>query len=73
MFGRLRRVLGEREGWLVQAAFFAIMHLSPVIFPTHFAMGLILGWLRMRTGSLLPGMILHGLWNAACILIELYQ
>jgi membrane protease YdiL (CAAX protease family) len=73
IFGRLRRVLGEREGWQVQAAFFAILHLSPVIFPTHFAMGLIFGWLRMRTGSLLPGMILHALWNAASILLELYQ
>jgi membrane protease YdiL (CAAX protease family) len=73
MFDRLRRVLGEREGWLVQAAFFSILHLSPVIFPTHFAMGLIFGWLRMRTGSLLPGMILHAAWNAVNIILELYQ
>jgi membrane protease YdiL (CAAX protease family) len=73
IFDRLRRVLGDREGSLVQAAFFSILHLSPVIFPTHFAMGLILGWLRMRTGSLLPGMILHASWNAVNIVLELYQ
>jgi len=30
-------------------------------------------WLRIRTGSLLPGMILHAAWNAANILLELYQ
>jgi membrane protease YdiL (CAAX protease family) len=36
-------------------------------------MGLILGWLRMRTGSLLPGMILHASWNAVNIVLELYQ
>jgi membrane protease YdiL (CAAX protease family) len=71
IFGRLRAALGEREGWLVQAAFFSILHLNPVIFPTHFAIGLILGWLRMRSGSLLPGMILHAAWNAAVILNEL--
>jgi membrane protease YdiL (CAAX protease family) len=71
IFDRLRRVLGEREGWLVQAALFSVLHLSPVIFPTHFAMGLIFGWLRMRTGSLIPGMILHAAWNAANILLEL--
>jgi hypothetical protein len=71
IFDRLSRALGEREGWLVQAAFFSVLHLSPVIFPTHFAMGLILGWLRMRTGSLIPGMILHAAWNAANILLEL--
>jgi membrane protease YdiL (CAAX protease family) len=71
IFDRLTRVLGEREGWLVQAALFSVLHLSPVIFPTHFAMGLILGWLRMRTRSLIPGMILHAAWNAANILLEL--
>src|SRR5690606_26723575 len=37
---RLHLVLGEREGWLVQAALFSVLHLSPVIFLTHFAMGL---------------------------------
>ena len=71
IFDRLSRVLGEREGWLVQAALFSVLHLSPVIFPTHFAMGLIFGWLRMRTRSLIPGMILHAAWNAANILLEL--
>jgi membrane protease YdiL (CAAX protease family) len=71
IFDRLRRVLGEREGWLVQAALFSVLHLSPVIFPTHFAMGLIFGWLRMRTRSLIPGMILHAAWNAANFLLEL--
>ena len=73
IFDRFRRVLGDREGWLVQAAFFSVLHLSPVIFPTHFAMGLIFGWLRMRTGSLIPGMVLHAAWNAAVILLELYR
>lgn len=71
IFDRLNKVLGEREGWLVQAALFSVLHLSPVIFPTHFAMGLIFGWLRMRTGSLIPCMILHAAWNAANILLEL--
>jgi len=71
IFDRLHRVLGEREAWLVQAALFSVLHLMPVIFPTHFAMGLIFGWLRMRTGSLIPGIILHAAWNAANILLEL--
>lgn len=73
IFDRLKRVLGEKEGWLVTAALFSVLHLAPVIFPTHFAMGLIFGWLRMRTGSLIPGMILHAAWNAANIVLELYQ
>jgi membrane protease YdiL (CAAX protease family) len=71
IFERLRRALGEREGWVVQAALFSVIHLSPVIFLTHFVMGLIFGWLRMRTGGLIAGMILHAVWNAANILLEL--
>jgi membrane protease YdiL (CAAX protease family) len=71
IFDRLRRVLGDREGWLVQAALFSVLHLSPVIFPTHFAMGLIICWLRMRTSSLIPSMVLHAAWNAGNILLEL--
>jgi len=73
IFNRLSLVLGEREAWLVQAAFFSVLHLSPVIFLTHFGMGLIFGWLRMRTRSLLPGMVLHGVWNASVILLELHR
>jgi uncharacterized protein len=73
IFERLGRVLDEREAWLVQAALFSVLHLSPVIFVTHFAMGLIFGWLRLRTRSLLPGMLLHAAWNAAVILLELRE
>ena len=69
---RLQFVLGERETWLVQAALFSVLHLSPVIFLTHFAMGLLFGWLRTRTGSLIPCLILHGAWNAAIVVAELY-
>lgn len=69
---RLQFVLGEREAWLVQAALFSVLHLSPVIFLTHFAMGLLFGWLRTRTGSLIPCIILHGAWNAAIVVAELY-
>jgi membrane protease YdiL (CAAX protease family) len=60
----LEQVGSDREAWLIQAALFSVLHLSPIIFPSHFAMGLWLGWLRRRTQSLYPGMLAHGLWNA---------
>ena len=59
--------------WLAanrQAALFSVLHSSAVIFSSHFAMGLVFGWLRMRTGSLIASMILHAAWNAANILLE---
>lgn len=68
----LAAVLTPLEAWLIQAALFSVMHLMPIVFPSHFAMGLLLGWVRLRTASLYPGMLLHGLWNALVLAQELY-
>ncbi len=68
----LERVLGEREAWLIQAALFSILHLLPMMFPSHFVMGLCFGYMRLRSRSLYPGMILHASWNALVLCEELY-
>ncbi len=57
--GSLDSVLGAKESLIVTALMFGILHLSFVSLPHLLVMGLALGWLRMRTGSLLPGMALH--------------
>jgi membrane protease YdiL (CAAX protease family) len=69
--GKLQALTGETEAWLIQAALFSVLHLSPVIFITHFGMGIALGWIRRRTQSLYPGMLIHGLWNAWVVWQEL--
>ncbi len=61
---KLGQILNPSEALIVQAALFSAAHLSPVILVTHFAMGLAFGWLRRRSGSLIPGILLHGAWNA---------
>lgn len=66
----LERTVDAREAWLIQAALFSVLHLSPIIFPSHFVMGLVLGFLRMRTRSLYPGMLLHAGWNALVVVSE---
>lgn len=68
----LENVFNQREAWLIQAALFSILHLSPIIFPSHFLMGLCLGLMRLRSQSLYPGMILHALWNAFVLSEELH-
>ena len=68
----LERVLGEREAWLIQAALFSVLHLLPMMFLSHFVMGLCFGYMRRRSKSLYPGMILHGGWNALVLYQELY-
>jgi membrane protease YdiL (CAAX protease family) len=70
IFGALQRVLGSGEALLVSALMFAILHLSVPSMPHLFLMGLALGWLRLRTGSLLPGMLMHFTHNLLVLLAE---
>jgi membrane protease YdiL (CAAX protease family) len=68
---RLQKVMATREAWFVQAGMFSVLHLLPMIFPSHFLLGLAFGWLRLSSGSLYPGMIAHATWNAYVVLGEL--
>lgn len=69
--GRLERVLGTRDALVLQAAMFSVLHLNPLVFASHFAMGLMFGHLRRSTQSLYPGMLLHMAWNATILLQEI--
>ena len=46
---------------------FALAHGVTLAFPIHLALGLYLGSLRARSGSLLPGMLFHMLYNTAVV------
>lgn len=61
--GKLSQALSPTEALIVQAALFSALHLSPLILLTHFVMGLAFGWVRRRSRSLYPGMLLHAAWN----------
>lgn len=65
---RARRVLGVWLGMVVTAAAFAFAHGVSGATPIHFGIGLYLSWLRERTDSILPGMLLHLLYNGALLL-----
>lgn len=67
----LERILGEYEAWLIQAALFSVLHLLPLMFPSHFLMGLCFGFMRLRSKSIYPGMLLHASWNALVLFQEL--
>lgn len=52
-----------------QAACFAAFHLLPERMPQTFALGLLLGWMVLRTGSLLPAVIGHVAHNSVPVLL----
>jgi membrane protease YdiL (CAAX protease family) len=64
----LERIGGATTALVWSAAMFAFIHLSLPSFPHLFLMGLAAGWLRRRTGSLYPCMLLHFTHNFLCIL-----
>ena len=54
----------------LSAVFFALIHMNPVQMPHAFLIGLLLGWMYWRTGSILPGVAYH--WANNSIAFVLY-
>ncbi len=67
----LMRPAGSAAAILAPALLFAFLHLDPAQELTALACGLFLGWLAERTGSILPGMLLHFANNCLAFL-DLY-
>jgi ABC-2 type transport system permease protein/sodium transport system permease protein len=75
LFGALRTTL---TGWatvLVTAALFGVFH--ELLFPGRLLptmlLGVLLGWVRLKTGSVYPGMLLHALHNCLLLSIAYYR
>lgn len=64
----LRR-MGEGGAIVVSAALFAVAHMDAPRLAFTFVLGLILGWLAVRTGSIWPGVIVHFTVNATSVIL----
>ena len=64
---RLMALLGHKEGILAAGTAFALAHGITVGLPFHFFLGVYLGYLRDRSGSLLPCMLMHFLYNGSLV------
>jgi sodium transport system permease protein len=69
VYGILSREWGARRAVIVSAALFAAFHLSVYRFVPVFIVGLALGAIAWRSGSLLPSMCLHATYNALNVAI----
>jgi membrane protease YdiL (CAAX protease family) len=63
--------LWQRWGWMragvVSSLLFGLAHLSLYLVPPFAAIGFLFAWSYRRTGSLVPGIIAHGITNAVSV------
>lgn len=67
-FGLVSAFLGPVPAVAVTGLAFGLAHGLVVALPVLSLFGVILGWLRWRTGSVYPAMILHGIFNGAALI-----
>ncbi len=67
LYSWLRRRLSARAAIPVSAAAHAAIHGFPAVLPLGFVLGLGFGWVRERSGSTVPTVVVHALHNAALI------
>jgi membrane protease YdiL (CAAX protease family) len=67
IFAGLTKALSGMETILVSALMFMVLHLSPLRFPHTLALGIGAGFLRYRTKSIYPCMLMHFSHNFLCI------
>ncbi len=61
--------------WLMivlSSLLFALAHLNPGQMPHAFVIGLLLGWMYSRTGSIVPGVVFHWANNTAAYLLFVF-
>ncbi|MGZ4398021.1 MAG: CPBP family intramembrane glutamic endopeptidase [Gaiellaceae bacterium] len=68
----LLRPLGSAPAVVLTAGAWALLHGFPDGIPILFAFGIGLALIRERTGSTIPGMILHGIFNGIAVAVALH-
>ena len=62
ILGMLMKRYEDTTAVVISSLIFAIAH-EPIAMGLAFGGGLLYGWVRVRTGSVIPGMMAHAIWN----------
>ena len=69
----IRALMDWRKNWklavVISALLFSIAHMNPAQMPHAFLLGLLLGWVFIRTNSVVPGIIIHGVNNLTVFIL----
>lgn len=68
----LRRSLGPVMAVIASSLLFALLHGSPWRFLPQCAVGIVLAMLTLRSGSIIPAMLLHAGYNAVLWAVEMH-
>ena len=68
----LRRVLSDRSALVISSSAFALMHMNIHQLPTTLVVGVLLGFLVIRTRSIWPAVCLHALHNGLALAVQLH-
>ena len=66
-FGLLRQFAGPWPAIIITGVAFGLAHGLVLGLPVLSIFGITLGWLRFKTGSVIPGMIVHALFNGTAL------
>jgi sodium transport system permease protein len=72
LLGSFRKHVGDAGAVVASAMLFGLIHVVPGGYriPFTFVLGLALGLMRLRTGSILPGAVAHAVLNATTVIVE---
>ena len=65
----INRIHGKWPAILLSSLLFGLVHLDPYIIGMATIGGVIYGWIRIRTGSLIPGIVAHAMWNTMALIV----
>ena len=65
----INRKHGDWTAIIWSSILFGLVHVSPFVIGSAFIGGIIYGWIRMRTGSLLPSIACHMMWNMLALVV----
>ena len=63
---------GKWGAIFISAFLFSIIHIEAVSVVNAFFLGMIYGYVRIRTDSLWPTIVLHSIWNAHLYVIAIF-
>jgi membrane protease YdiL (CAAX protease family) len=66
----MEKALTSREALIVSTMMFAILHLNVISLPHLAVMGFVLGYVRQRSGSIYPCMLVHFTHNLLCVITD---